>query len=210
MKVSFRFAVGLTLAMHFFGFWGMLWELSRPVFVLLTPLNLLVSAYFLLEFQARGHYTNFLRFFGLAALAGYAVEVLGVQTGLIFGTYWYGQVLGWKLLEVPPLIGLNWAVLTVACGTLVQRLVNGIWLRTALTALALVLMDFLIEPVAIFFDWWTWETEAVPLQNYLAWYLTAFLLAYGFFRANFPKENPYVPFLIAAQLFFFVAHNLWV
>lgn len=206
--VSFRFAVGLMLAMHFFGWLGMSWEVSRPFFVVLTPLNLIVSAYFLTYFQATTEKPRFWCFFGLTAGLGYLVEVLGVQTGLIFGEYDYGQVLGWKLFGVPPLIGLNWAVLVVLCGTFIARLPLSNVPKSLLTAAVLMLLDVLIEPVAVHFGWWTWTTSEVPLQNYLAWFLIAFGLAQLFFRGGFPPKNPFAPFLLIGQVFFFVALNL--
>ena len=46
--------------------------------------------------------------FFLIFLLGFVVEVVGVQTGLIFGSYSYGATLGVKLFDTPLLIGLNW------------------------------------------------------------------------------------------------------
>ena len=196
--------------MHFFGWLGMSWSWSRPLFVALTPLNLIVSAYFLTRFQVThgAERLRFWRFFGLAAGVGYLVEVLGVQTGLIFGAYTYGDVLGWKILGVPPLIGLNWAVLTIVCGTLIDRLPFGNGIKSGLTATALMLMDMLIEPIAVHFGWWTWAAPEIPVQNYVAWFLIALGLAHLFFRSDFSKQNPFALFLLIGQVFFFIALNL--
>jgi len=45
------------------------------------------------------------------SIIGFLIEVIGVKTGYIFGRYYYGQSLGYHLLSVPLLIGLNWGVL---------------------------------------------------------------------------------------------------
>ena len=37
-------------------------------------------------------------------------EAVGVRTGAIFGAYSYGDVLGARLLAVPPVIGFNWTL----------------------------------------------------------------------------------------------------
>ncbi len=194
--------------MHFFGALAMCWEVSRPIFLALTPLNLLLSAAGLLFFQDRKNYGQFLKYFGTIALLGYLVEVAGVQTGAIFGQYTYGTPLGPKLWDVPPLIGLNWAILVVLVGRWVVRLRWNPWLASSLSALLLVLMDVLIEPVAISLGWWTWAQESVPLQNYAAWYVIAWAFAWLYFRARLPAGNPFANALLAGQLIFFVLYNL--
>lgn len=41
---------------------------------------------------------------------GFAVEALGVTTGVIFGAYHYTDRMGPRLHEVPLVIGINWAI----------------------------------------------------------------------------------------------------
>jgi putative membrane protein len=48
----------------------------------------------------------------LIAVAGFFIEAIGVNTGLIFGNYVYKTTLGWKFLETPLIIGVNWILLT--------------------------------------------------------------------------------------------------
>ena len=38
----------------------------------------------------------------------FSLEVLGTSTGIIFGSYTYGNTLGLKFLGVPLIIGFNW------------------------------------------------------------------------------------------------------
>ena len=40
-------------------------------------------------------------------------EAIGVNTGLLFGTYEYGANLGFKIFGVPLIIGVNWTVLII-------------------------------------------------------------------------------------------------
>ena len=42
---------------------------------------------------------------------GFGVEVIGVETGLLFGDYEYGSGLGPKVLKVPMLMGVLWWIL---------------------------------------------------------------------------------------------------
>ena len=78
-----------------------------------TPLNLSVNLLLLLWlFPARNYHSLFL---WLSVFAiGMGVEIVGVKTGVLFGEYFYGNNLGLKILGVPILIGINWAVLTFA------------------------------------------------------------------------------------------------
>jgi putative membrane protein len=43
----------------------------------------------------------------IIAVAGFFIEAIGVNTGLIFGNYVYKTTLGWKFLETPLIIGVN-------------------------------------------------------------------------------------------------------
>ena len=40
----------------------------------------------------------------------------------------------------------------------------------------MVMLDILIEPVAIQLDFWNWRDIDVPIQNYIMWFLAAFMI----------------------------------
>jgi len=52
--------------------------------------------------------------FTLCFWTGMAVEWIGVHTGSLFGDYYYGINMGFKLDGIPYLIGSNWAVRILA------------------------------------------------------------------------------------------------
>ena len=54
------------------------------------------------------------------ACLGFFIEVIGVKTGFIFGSYYYGAAMGIKILAVPLLIGLNWSILVYSTSLVVQ------------------------------------------------------------------------------------------
>ncbi len=209
-------SVALIAALHFFGWLGMHWPvmdqwLARLTpfssFLSLTPLNLLLCLGLLLAFH-QGFTRQFGRFAAACLLTGYWIEVAGVHTGVIFGSYYYGEVLGIKLLQVPLLIGVNWLILVYCTSEVTRRFINKPLAGAAVAAALMVLLDVLIEPVAIYFGMWLWETPHVPLQNYLAWYVISFVLCYLFFLPGFGKRNPLAPVIYVAQFLFFAAHNL--
>ena len=110
----------------------------------------------------------------------FLLEAAGTATGEIFGPYTYGRTLGWKLLEVPLVIAFNWLLVILGFTMLVgRRMRSPVW--TSLLAAALTAgFDFLMEPIAIRLDYWTWQAAAIPLQNYLAWFLIALASSLAF------------------------------
>lgn len=202
-RIPLTTAVGWLAVIHFFGMIGLLLPFSRPWFELATPLSLLTSALLLFYFH---QYWNsyFAGFMILAFMAGFGIEVVGVRTGNIFGSYTYETTLGYKLLDVPLLIGVNWLMLSYACGVCFAPLRAPLPLKSLLAALLMTGMDYVIEPVAIIHHYWDWTQAVIPLQNYLAWFLVSFVLACIFYLLPFGKKNPLAKYLIVIQLLFFV------
>jgi len=187
---------------HAVGIVGLALPVSKPVFQQLTPFHLLMSTGLLLYFH-RGWNLPFLGFFALAFLTGMAAEIIGVQTGLIFGDYYYGTALGTKVWGVPLIIGLNWFLLVYLTGEWLHEKIQNHWVAAALGALVMVGIDFVIEPVAILLDFWTWTSQSIPIENYLGWFFIAFGLQVSYRYINFKKENRLSPFLLLNLVLFF-------
>jgi putative membrane protein len=206
-----RWAVPLVLSMHFAGILGLWFPLTRPLFLMLTPFNLLAAGSMLYFFQEKRDRTFHLRMLGVM-LTGFFAELIGVQTGLLFGEYTYEVALGPKIWGTPPLIGLNWWLLVCA---------SGAWgaSRWGLRGVSLALfvgfcmtgLDFFIEPVAMAFDFWDWTTPEVPLQNYIVWFILGSLLGGFFCYKREGQRNLFAPWLLLAQAIFFLSLNvlLW-
>jgi putative membrane protein len=119
-----------------------------------------------------------LAFLALVFCCGFALEFMGVYTGIIFGPYSYGSNLGWKLFDIPIIIGVNWFLMVVCSSSLVQRIgIKNKWLAIIAAALFMVLTDICLEPFAIRHDLWHWNTLGayIPLQNFIAWFISAFI-----------------------------------
>jgi putative membrane protein len=67
-----------------------------------------------------------------------------------------------------------------------------------------VLLDLLMEPVAIKLGLWKWVGEAVPLYNYLCWFAISALLLTIFQFCNFNKQNKFAVNLLLIQAMFFL------
>ncbi|WP_266362785.1 carotenoid biosynthesis protein [Tellurirhabdus rosea] len=197
----------LSLA-YLAGLIGLQTPAASALFRMLVPANLLVSAGLLLAFHTDWN-RPFLFYCLLALLVGFWVEVLGVKTGFVFGTYAYGPTLGWKWLDVPLIIGVNWLVLTYCCGTLCDRLSFPVYLKAILAASLMVLLDLFIEPVAIQLDFWTWFGADIPIRNYLGWWIVSLILFSFWYGLPFRKQNPLALPLLLLQFLFFVGGCLF-
>jgi uncharacterized membrane protein len=195
-------AIGVLAIFYAVGFYGLGFSAYRPWFQVLVPFNLLLTNAVLFFFH-RGFGRAFWAFAAVVAGGGFLAEVLGVHTGLLFGTYTYGQALGLQLWQVPLIIGLNWLMLVYTTGHL-SDLLPLPWLARALLAAGLmVALDFFIEPVAVAFDFWSWQGGHIPLSNFAGWFGVSFLMQLYYQRANIRKGNPVAPSVYLLQLLFF-------
>jgi len=199
----------IIILFHIVGLYGFLTPAFNGLFIKLVPFHLLLML-LLMILTVNDKSADLIKFAIVVYLAGFFIEVIGVNTGLIFGNYTYGAALGIKLWAVPLLIGVNWLILVYSTGVfLVYLNLKNRWLLSILGAGILLVMDFLIEPVAIRFDYWSWYGGFIPLQNYLGWYIFSFFLFLFFSGLNFRKENKAAVVLLFSQIAFFLALNLW-
>jgi len=201
--ISFKLALISILVVHFFGALGLAYEPLRPYFQMATPLNLLITAVLLFSFHRQWN-TSFYKFAFICFSVGFLVEVAGIHTGEIFGEYYYGPTLGFKVWEVPLIIGLNWLILVYCTGIVAQQFSKNLMVKSLAGSTMMVLLDFFIEPVAVSLDFWVWEGGHIPLQNYVGWFITAYFLQIFFHLSKFEKHNFLAKYVIYVQLGFFI------
>jgi putative membrane protein len=194
---------------HIVGLYGFLNSELELLFIALVPYHLLLMLG-LLIYSTNDFSKNIKIFAVIIYLAGFFIEVIGVNTGLIFGDYSYGEALGLKVLSTPLLIGVNWLILVYCTGVLLDYLkIKNSLIFSLIGALILLGIDFLIEPVAIRFNYWSWSGGQIPLQNYIGWYIFSFLLFFVFKGLDFNKDNKAAIVLLFAQIGFFLGLNMW-
>ena len=130
------------------------------------------------------------------------IEVIGVKTGLIFGKYSYGNGLGYKLLNVPLVISINWAMLICAGIIVVSRIFANKITVLIVAALLVTLIDLVIEQVAPKLDFWQFESGLPGLHNYLGWIGVAFFISYFFYPIIKGNQNVSLIILILQIIFF--------
>lgn len=201
-------ALVVIFILYFVGVLGFVF-LKEWNFMLLTPFNLLISLFVALRFHSRPSMSFYIICFSVA-LIGFFIEVAGVNTGLIFGAYQYGPVLGFSLFSTPLSIGVNWLLLIYSSSVLVNYVILEKTSRTLKVFIAsslMVSLDLLIEPVAITTNMWRWEHVDVPLQNYLGWFVSAFVLQWIMSYHTQKELNRVAAFIFLIQCAFFAVLN---
>lgn len=185
----------------------MSFSISRAFFELFTPFLILINTFFVVYFQEKKS-KSFYFYCNIVAFFGWLVEWVGVETQQLFGSYHYGETLGWKPYGVPVVMAFNWLFITLMIGNFTNRFKLNWFLKSLIGASLLTLLDFLIEPVAIKHDYWQWQRNIVPLQNYFIWMVVSWGFLVLFFRLPFSKKNVFNDSLLITQVLFFLAHNI--
>lgn len=214
-----QIATYIALAFHISGFIA-IGFFKSPLFIALTPLNLIISAALLFWTQEKIN-TGFLFFCLVAYLAGFTSEWIGVNTGILFGEYQYGTVLGPKWQGVPYIIGLQWLVVIYCIGISMAMLHQKIlergqdttglfpkwWLGVSMiadSALLALIFDWILEPIAIELGYWNWTASEIPWLNYATWWgVSAFIMLFFHFLP-FKKHNLFAVHLLMIQVMFFL------
>lgn len=100
---------------------------TRALMLTLTPYVLVAGgASVLLLSMQRGRPTlaRFAVWCSIVFVATFVAEVVGVHTGLIFGSYSYGRILGIKAAGVPLVIGFNWVLVVLGASLLAERVIG--------------------------------------------------------------------------------------
>jgi bisanhydrobacterioruberin hydratase len=207
------------------GLVGMVIPYTRPVFQAITPINLWVVTGLLLYNHSQWNVRT-VAAMAVVGVVSFFIEALGVNTGLIFGEYSYGPTLGPALLNTPLMIGVNWILLVYVthsiAGEILAKFSRGeervegtvygggrVVVVALLGALLMTGYDIVLEPAAIRLDMWEWAAVSVPLQNYLAWFMLAFVFILLFGFAGVDTRNPTSRPVFLIQLIFFLLLNIW-
>jgi len=171
----------------------------------LTPFTILLTT--LILFLNHEHWSKRIpiALFSIIVL-GLGIEIIGVNLGIPFGEYRYSQVLGIQLLNTPIIMGFNWVMLVYAAVLTIHPFVKNAIITAFFAGIILVVLDILIEPVAIEWNMWTWKMTTVPIQNYITWGISAVLFSYILSSQLRPenKNKIALPVLLLQFIFFII------
>lgn len=220
---KYSIAFGISILFHASAIIGLLFTDYDEFFIDNTPLNLVLSLVLVL-FTHQYFNRSFWLFFIACCIAGVVYEIIGINTGLLFGDYEYSDVMGYKILGVPFLLGILWFTTMYCVGSLTFQAYQ--WLKVKydvnlsepterhvlaiVGAFAAVLLDYFLEPVAIKLNFWQWIPYGeIPFYNYVCWFFGSLLLQYLFVNLSFNKQNKFAVYLYVIQAIFFLTISLF-
>ena len=201
-KISTYIPLFLIISSYLFGTICIQWGVY-PDLVHLTWFQMWLTAGVLVYVNYRQNTRGFYTFLAMSYLVGFLVEVAGVNTGVIFGVYEYGDVLGWKTWGTPWTIGVNWFIVTYVVNQWVAEWKLSRFMHAVAAGLIITGMDYMIEPVAIELGMWTWEEASIPVRNYIAWFVVSGALSYFYHTQNLPAK-PIAKVVCVAMILFFI------
>ena len=139
----------------------------------------------ILTYRRRG----ILFFFGASLGTGAFFESLSLRTGFPFGYYYFTDVMGPKLYQLPVLLVLAYVGMGYLCWSLAVNILAPTSRRSSLSkvlalpllaAFIMVAWDFSMDPLwSTVGHAWIWNNGGaylgVPISNFLGWYLTAYI-----------------------------------
>ncbi|KUO63730.1 hypothetical protein APF79_00550 [bacterium BRH_c32] len=200
-----KWVIPFFIIMYSVGVVGHLVEPTRSLMIMLTPFTLLLCSVVLFYSIHREIDGQLLSWLVSTYIITFVLEAYGTASGLVFGTYKYGDVLGWRLFDVPLIIGVNWVIVILGGLSFSQLISKNIYISSLITGIIALLFDYILEPLAMKLNYWTWSGNIIPLQNFTAWFIIAFVFAIGFNLKKI-KISSKIPlhYIIIQTIFFLI------
>ncbi len=192
------------------GIIGLLIPFTYPLFLKLIPFALILSFVALVIFHSNKFNKKSIFVFSGIFISGYFIEVIGVNTGFIFGNYQYGKSLGFSIFNTPLIIGLNWLFLIYTSSSVLEKFKLNIISKVVLASLIMVLYDIVMEQVAPKIDMWNWYNNIVPFQNYMAWFVVSVFFHSIIKGLKINTQNKLAFLVIICQILFFMSLYIFI
>jgi len=200
-RKAYIYLTAIAIIFHLVGLTG-IGVVHSEAILKATPLHLLLM-FVLLLLSYGGQWKQYAAWWLPAFIIGFAVEWVGVHTGLLFGNYHYPELLGSRFNGIPLLIGCNWVVVMTGSISIALLLHANIWVTATVAALLATGYDWVLEPVAVKLNYWQWEGGQIPLYNYISWWAVSFLIATLWYLSRI-RPNKFGITLFIIQLLFFI------
>ncbi|MFH0735213.1 MAG: carotenoid biosynthesis protein [bacterium] len=198
---KYAFVLG---AAFLIGFIGHLIPLTYKIVLSATPYVVIVSfglVYINLISKQKEKLTSWM--IGVVIIT-FIAEIIGTKTGLLFGRHSYTDILGFRLIGVPVIIGLNWAIILLGVILIANKFIKNIYLAAIAIGVIIVIFDLILEPVATKLYYWSWVNNTIPLKNYITWFLMSVIASFVYNKLEI-KTNAKLPiYYMAIQAVFFV------
>ena len=155
----------------------------------------------------------------ILALGIYALlfETIAVKTGLPYGHFGYGGLLGPKLFDAAPAtVLIAWTPLVLGILAVLQA-VKPLWKQALVATLGLVVTDMVLDPAAVHIGFWSWTMPGlyygVPIVNFVGWTISGGIavcaIIYAQRRFNWPPIPAMLGWNLLAILFLWTMVNLF-
>ena len=201
--IIFKYSLYFLLIIYSVGIAGHLIPEMRNLMIALTPATLFITgSVVLFNIFSKGNKKLLFWMIFIFAVT-FTAEVIGVHTGLVFGSYTYGDVLGVRLFSVPLIIGLNWVLIILGAILLANKITGNLIASALIAGFLAFVFDFILEPSAVNLGYWSWEGGVIPLQNYISWFSLAFVsgLLFNLMKIKVASKLP-VYYLLIQSVFF--------
>jgi putative membrane protein len=105
------------------------------------------------------------------------IESFAIETSFPYGAFEYTNQIGVKFGEVPITLPFAWVPLCLGAYTLACQFGKNRLSKILLGIIFLVGIDFVLDPAAVYLEFWIWEDNegfyGVPWSNFLGWILSS-------------------------------------
>jgi putative membrane protein len=110
---------------------------------------------------------------GILFILAISIEALALMTGVPYGDFVYTQKAGLSIFNrVPLVVPFAWSTILLGCSALTVN-TKPLWKKILITTGAVVVVDIILDPVAVSLGLWFWKAPGfyygVPLVNFIGW-----------------------------------------
>jgi len=135
----------------------------------------------------------------IASVISLGMELLGTKTGFPFSGYEYTSLMGYKVLNlVPVLIPISWFMMAFPAYVLARHISTVPVIQWIIASFLLTAWDLTLDPaMSELTNYWVWYNQGpyygMPLVNLLGWFGTGILIMVGFHYSGTGKMADKVP-----------------
>lgn len=177
---------------------------TYKLFTFLSPIILILTLSLLFYYDRKKTDRKRIIYFSFVFLSSYIIEMIGVNTGLLFGQYQYHHGLGFKLFETPLLIGVNWILMIYITSSIFTKLKFKFLFQVIIPSSLMLVYDIIMERAAPKMEMWSWADNIIPIQNFIMWGLLAFVFHSIKYLLKIEIKNKMALPIYIAQIILFI------
>ena len=86
----------------------------------------------------------------------------------------------------------------------IKNLKLNLILKAFAGAIIMTLYDLIMEPTAVWLNFWNWETKVIPFSNYITWFCISLVFMLIFLISSTKIKNKVATTLLLTQTGFFL------